>query len=99
MAQITFEVAVEQTTGDVAADATTSGPIQIPQWAPDIAYISTTTVHDHQSILLATTGDIIPLSPDGGYNTRCFGLKTGRHMEAGKLITIEYQAVGELVRT
>lgn len=100
MPQITFAVAAEATTTDITGDATTSGPIRIPSWAPDIAYISTTTVEDQQAILLGTTGGGgLPFSPDDGYNKRCFGLKKGRTIRADNTITLDYVAVGELVRT
>lgn len=98
--QITFPIAAEATTTDITGDATTSGPIRIPSWAPDIASISTTTVEDQQAILLGTTGGGgLPLSPDQNYNARCFGLKKGRTLRADNTITLTYNAVGELVRT
>lgn len=100
MVQISFALAAESTTTDITGDATTSGPIRIPKWAPDIASISTTTVEDQQAILLGTSGGPgVPLSPDDGYNTRCFGLKKGRTIKANNVITLDYTAVGELVRT
>lgn len=99
MPQITFLLAAKSTTLDIVKDATTSGPIRIPAWAPDIAAISTTTVEDHQALILGTTADKMPLSVDQNYTARCFGMKVGRTIHAGKEITLDYRAVGELVRT
>lgn len=100
MTQITFPIVGNHSTTSMAVDATTSGPIKLPSWAPDIAAMSTTTVHDHSSGWFATTG-IIPVkfNPGGVYNRRCFNMKTGHGMLTGELITIQYSAVGELVRT
>jgi hypothetical protein len=100
MTQISFVLAAQATTTDIVDDATTSGPIKLPNWAPDIAWMSTTTVNAQQAIMLGTTGPLlVAISPNGGYNKRCFGFKTGREAEAGRVITLDYLAVGELVRT
>lgn len=100
MTQITFVVALGANATTMGLTPTTSGPIRIPAWAPDIVSISTTTVDGHPALILATTGGAgIPLNPGAGYNTRCFCLKTGRALVTNDTITLSYTAVGELVRT
>ena len=100
MIEITFPLVDTRSTTSMAVDATTSGQIKIPSWAPDIAAMSTTTVHDQSFGWFGTTGiSSVKFNPGGVYNARCFNMKTGHAMTTGELITIQYTAVGELVRT
>jgi hypothetical protein len=101
MAQITFPLVDTRSTTSMAVDATTSGPIKIPAWAPDIASMATTTIHDQSVGWYSTTilDVLAKFNPGGVYNKRCFNMKTGKRMKTGDLITIRYNAVGELVRT
>ena len=100
MTQITFTLALGAVATTMGLTPTTSGPIKIPSWAPDISSISTTTVDDHSAMILATTGRSgVQLRPGSGYNTRCFCLKTGRILITNDTVTLNYTAVGELVRT
>lgn len=100
MTQITFRVAAEATSTYSTSDATTSGPIRIPRWAPDILAISTTTVDGDVALRFGTSSvDDILISPGDGYNRRCFNLKSSRTIGAAKKVTLNYRAVGEMVRT
>ena len=109
MTQITFKLAAGAgTTGQIIAAATTSGPIRIPSWAPDILAIATTTVAGHSMFFYPTTTlgikeETANINQD--YNRRCFGLKVGpvgaaNHLSlAGTEVTIEYTSVNDAVRT
>jgi len=99
--QITFPIVTGKSTTAIAVDATTSGPIRIPSWAPDIASMSTTTIHGQSFGWYATTALGAPskFNPGSVYTKRSFNMKTGARMAAGDEITIIYNAVGELVRT
>jgi len=98
--QITFPMAAAATTAAIETDATTSGPIRIPSWAPDIASMAATTVHGQSFGWFATTAMVpIRFNPGSVYTKRSFNMKTGHAMLVGEDITIIYNAVGELVRT
>lgn len=101
MPQITFPLALGFSATTIAADPTTSGPIKLPGWAPDIAAMSTTTIDGgSQGWYPSTTiGATIAFNPGDGYTRRCFCMKTGGRMAAGEHLTINYKAVGELIRT
>ena len=103
--QIVFRLAAGATTTVVKSAATTSGPIKIPSWAPDIAYIPTTTVDDHAAIITPTTTNgilVMGQNPNINYNRRCFGIKninSESAFRAGNIIVLRYMAVGELTRS
>ena len=104
--QIVFRLAASGgTTTVVKSAATTSGPIKIPNWAPDIAYIPTTTVGGHAAIITpaTTSGMLGPgQNPNINYNRRCFGVKNVNYenaFDAGNIIVLRYVAVGELIRS
>lgn len=101
MVQISFPIAVQYVATTFGEDATTSGPIKIPSWAPDIGSMATTTIHTQSVGWYASTTIAIPskFNPGGVYNKRCFNMKTGVPLAAGNIMTIRYNAVGELVRT
>ena len=104
--QIVFRLAASGgTTAQIESAATTSGPIKIPSWAPDIAYIPTTTVDEHAAIITPTTTNGAPVTgqnPNINYNRRCFGVKNIHYenaFAAGNTIILRYVAVGELTRS
>lgn len=104
--QIVFRLAASGgTTTVIKSAATTSGPIKIPDWAPDIAYIPTTTVGGHAAIITPTTTSGTPVTgqnPNINYNRRCFGIKNVNYENAfgaGNTIILRYVAVGELIRS
>lgn len=103
MVQISFKLAVQATTTISNRNATTSGPIKLPYWAPDIDWMPTTTLHDQAAGILTpetTWYELLAFNPNGGYNKRCFGTKRDDHdNDVGDVITIHYRAVGELTRT
>ena len=101
MVQITFKLAASRSTTSMAVDATTSGPIKIPSWAPDIASMATTTIHGQSVGWYATTVLATPsaFNPGAVYTKRSINMKAGIRMAAGDNITIRYNGVGELVRT
>lgn len=100
MTQISFILAAAITTTPIAANPTTAGPLVLPGWAPDIAAMSTTTVGGHLSIRVSTTGGLdLPLSPGALWNRRCFCLKAGKGLAAGKTMTVDYRSVDDLIRT
>jgi len=99
MPQISFVFPAEITTTNIHHAPTTSGPIVLPSWAPDIAAMSTTSVDGLQSMYLSTTAPAIPLSPGSNHTRRCFSLKTGRDIKAGKTLVVDYKSVNELIRT
>ena len=101
MTQITFPLVDARSTTSMAVDATTSGPIKIPSWAPDIASMATTTINSQSVGWYATTAVVPPsaFNPGAVYNKRCFNMKAGKRMATGDHITIRYNAVGELCRT
>lgn len=101
MPQITFPIAKAFTSTTMAATPTTSGPIKLPRWAPDIAAMSTTTV-DGMSMgwyPSTTVGATIAFNPGNGYSRRCFCMKTGGRMAVSEQLTINYKSVNELIRT
>ena len=92
---------------DATAVATTGGPFDLPEWAPDILW-ATTTLDNDWPVLIATT------SPIGGttivlfkrtistYLNRTFGIVAVSAAAGGNkaaLILLTYRAVGELTRT
>ena len=99
MPQINFVFATEITTTNIHHAPTTSGPIVLPSWAPDIAAMSTTSVDGWQSMYVSSTAPVVPISPGADHTRRCFRLKTGRDIKAGKTLTVDYKSVNELIRT
>lgn len=99
MPQVSFVFATEITTTNIHHTPTTSGPIVLPSWAPDIAAMETTVVDGLQSMYLSTTAVNVQLSPGADYTRRCFRLKTGRDIKVGKVLTVDYRSVNELIRT
>jgi len=87
---------------------TAGGPFVIPDWAPDIAYIPTTTADGPFAVLYGTTAATglamgAPVYADHvrAYTTRTFNLKHGPQVKITKHtpIVLNYQAVGELSRS
>ena len=110
MTQITWVPAqAAATTGKSTLVAATTGYAQIlPEWAPDIMYLPTTTVVDYNVYVMAATtttagmraGTIRQLHVRGWrkHGGRQYVALDGESGTFSK-VTLAYMAVGELVRT
>ena len=102
MAQIFWVLPTSVGTTSAAAAATTGGPMDLPEWAPDIEWATTTLDNDWPVLIYTTTpagtafGKGLRRGYVGSYLNRTFGLGVGMKVKA---ITLTYRAVGELTRT
>jgi len=101
MVQIMWLMPTTIATTAATTAATTGGPFELPAWAPDIKW-ATTTLHNDWPVYVFTTsggtafGKSMARNYVASYMSRTFSLGTGMSVAA---IRLTYRAVGELSRT
>ena len=99
MTQIEFFCPATVTSTDATAAATTGGPFELPVWAPDIEWA--TTSQDNAWLFMIGGTTSISLRKKwsiASYTKRTFGLADGVEGKVTSVL-ITYLAAGELVRT